>query len=500
MLETVVIQEVESNRSIPVEGNSTTIDQSSTQVIHRKKQNNDEDIVQESTQLMFGSEKNPESFPDGGYQANIVLLGSFIGLIADFGIANSMGAIESYVSVNQLKNLKQTDVSWVFSLHFGVMYFGGVFFGELFDRFGAKKPLIVSTLCITAGLILTAQSTTLVHFILSFSILTAIGTSIAMAPLIGSLSHWFLKKRGTACSIGTIGGLIGGTVFPIMLQKLYVKVGYPWAIRILAFICLFCMSISIILVRERKQEVPIQSEIEIQLTTIGEDGDTLSSQETIRNEKTLNPFQSILKFLRECLDLSLVKDSRFVLLTLAVAGAELISVTTLTFITSYALSNGVSNYNAYLLVTIINITGIPSRLLSGYLADKYGRFNVMIVTSVLTTIVIFALWLPAKSNVTTLFTFGALFGVTTSAVISLIPACTGQICSVESFGKIYGTLYFFLCFLTILGMYFASLVINKGSVMDYRNFILYEGVLGIASIILWIGARYCAVGWKWCKF
>lgn len=498
MSETVVLQQYETQDAV-VEGTSTTLKQSnSTQMFKRKKANMDDEVVTKSTQLMFGSEKNPDSFPDGGSQANIVLLGSFIGLIADFGIANSMGAIESYVSANQLKSLKQTDVSWVFSLHLGVMYFGGVFFGELFDKFGARKPMVVSTICITVGLILTAESKTLLHFILSFSILTAIGTSIAMAPLVGSLSHWFLKKRGMACSIATIGGLIGGTVFPIMLQNLYGKVGFAWGIRILALICMFCMSISVFLVRERK----VEKVIDVQLSIINED-DILSPQETIDDDQKLinkNPFKSFLKFLRECLDLSLVKDPRFVLLTLAVAGAELISMTTLTFITSYALSVGISNYNAYLLATIINVTGIPSRLLSGYLADSYGRFNVMIVTSILTTGVIFGLWLPAKNHISILFAFGALFGISTSAVISLIGACTGQICSVESFGKVYGTLYFFLSFLTILGMYFASLVINKGSELDYRNFILYEGALGITSICLWIAARYTAVGWKWCKF
>ena len=66
-------------------------------------------------------------FPDGGTQANLVLLGSFIGLIADFGIANSLGAIESYVSSHQLKDISKSQVGWVFSLHLGCMYWFGVF-------------------------------------------------------------------------------------------------------------------------------------------------------------------------------------------------------------------------------------------------------------------------------------------------------------------------------------------------------------------------------------
>ncbi|KAK6201023.1 major facilitator superfamily domain-containing protein [Scheffersomyces amazonensis] len=474
--------------------------------------------VDVSTALMYASENNPDRFPDGGLQANLVLLGSFIGLIADFGIANAMGAIESYVSTHQLLNDKQTNVSWVFSLHLGVMYFGGVFFGELFDKFGAKRPLIVGTICMTTGLILTAESHTLYQFILSFSLLTAIGTSICMSPLIGVLSHWFLKKRARACSIATIGGLVGASCFAIMLQQLYDKIGYKWAVRVLALICLTCMSISILLVKERthtkieksqddgsiqqvEEDVIPETEVDIEVEV---DGTTKpKSEPTSKSKHHLtegNILKAAISFLRGALDFSMLKDQRFVLLTIAVFLAEIISMTTLTYLSSYALNFGLSNSKSYLLITIVNVCGIPSRLVSGILADKYGRFNVMIGTSVLTTIVVFAVWLPARGSVGMLFAFGALFGVSTSAVISLIPACTGQICSAENFGKVYGTLYFFLAFLTILGMYFASLVISDRSLTDYRNFVLYEGALAVASVISWLWARYTAVGWRLVKF
>ncbi|KAK6461822.1 monocarboxylate permease [Scheffersomyces coipomensis] len=440
---------------------------------------------------MYASETNAASIPDGGKEAYIVLFGSFMGLIADFGIANSMGAIESYISTHQLILDKNVNVSWIFSLHLGVMYFGGVFFGELFDRYGAKRPLMAGTVLLCCGLFATAESRTLYQFILSFSILTALGTSVCMSPLIGVLSHWFLKKRAMACSIATIGGLVGASCFSILLQQLYTKVGYKWAIRVLAFICLFCMGIAVLLVKERAKEKKSVSDQEAH-------GDINSQISDVFTQG--NVLKTSLNFLKGALDFTILKDSRFVLLTLAVWLAELISMSSLTYLSSYALNFGLSNSNAYLLITIVNVCGIPSRLVSGILADKYGRFNVMIGTSVLTTIVIFGLWLPAKGSVGLLFAFAALFGISTSAVISLIPACTGQICSSNNFGKVYGTLYFLLGFLTMLGMYFASLVISHGTLINYRNFVLYEGALAVSSGIIWTLARYSAIGWKLAKF
>lgn len=175
-------------------------------------------------------------------------------------------------------------------------------------------------------------------------------------------------------------------------------------------------------------------------------------------------------------------------------------MTTLTFLSSYALEFGVGDSQAYLLLTIVNVCGIPSRFVLGILADKFGRFNVMLGTSIAMTIVIWGLWLPAKGHMGLLYAFGVLFGISSSAVILLIPACAGQICSADNFGKTYGTLYFFLGFLTILGMYWASLVISDGTQTNYTNFVYYEGALAAAGICVWLVARWSAVGFKLCKF
>ncbi|EGV63137.1 hypothetical protein CANTEDRAFT_130658 [Yamadazyma tenuis ATCC 10573] len=435
--------------------------------------------------MMFSAETNPEDFPDGGRDAYLTLFGAFMGLVIDFGIANSLGAIESYVSSHQLSNVKDTSVSWVFTIHLGVMYLGGVVFGECFDKFGARKLLIASTVFMAGGLFCTAESTKLSHFILSFGITTAIGTSLGMVPLIGVLSHWFLRKRAFACSVATIGGLVGSSVFAVMLQKLYKEVGFKWAIRVMGFMCIGCMGIAIALIKERKPKKELSDAID----------DILDVQP--KNKSTL---VTVAHFFREALDLSIVKDARFVCLNLAVFFAEIISISSLTYLTSYGLDHSISESNSYLLITLVNVCGIPSRLLSGVLADMYGRFNVMIVMSILTTVVIFGVWLPAEGHLPILFTFAVLFGVSTSATISLIPACTSQICSAERFGKVYGTLYFFLAFLTIIGMYLTSVVLGNRTLVDYRNFVLYEGGYAVAAVVFWVAARYFSVGFRWCKF
>ena len=77
--------------------------------------------------------------------------------------------------------------------------------------------------------------------------------------------------------------------------------------------------------------------------------------------------------------------------------SEVISMTTLTYLASYALTYNIDETKSYLMLTLVNVCGIPSRLLSGLLADKYGRFNVMCLSATLTTVFIFGLWYPANN-------------------------------------------------------------------------------------------------------
>lgn len=449
---------------------------------HKPTTSDDDDVAIRTTELMYDQEKDPANFPDGGYQAYLVLFGLFCGLFTSFGVSSSAGAIESYIKTHQLAGVDQTLISWVFSLHMALLYFGGVVFGPVFDRFGAKLPLIIGLVLTTVGLMLLAQLTTLVHFIVSYGVITAIGCLIMMLPTVGAISHWFLRKRAMAALVATIGGMVAGAIFCGVLPKLYESIGFTWAIRTVAFICLGCLILSVIFVKERVM--------------------TTSSTTTTPSVNHVNQswVTELGQFCRNLLDLSLLTNPQFLFLAAGSGLAEIVCMSTLTYLSSYAINHDILFAQASLLITIVTVSGIPARMVSGWMADRWGRFNVMVATSILSTIVIFALWFPARGSVAFLYVFGVFFGICSSAVVLLIPACAGQICSADNFGKVYGTLYFVLAFIIMVGMYLALVVISKGSLVDYGHLVLYEGGIGAGSAVAWLLARWLVVGWRWCKF
>ena len=60
--------------------------------------------------------EDSEPFPEGGWMAWRVVLGSFFGLIAVLGFINSIGAVQAYISIHQLENMSESQVSWIFSV------------------------------------------------------------------------------------------------------------------------------------------------------------------------------------------------------------------------------------------------------------------------------------------------------------------------------------------------------------------------------------------------
>ena len=65
------------------------------------------------------------------------------------------------------------------------------------------------------------------------------------------MSHWFRRRRAMAIGVVLSGGAVGGIVFPIILQQLIPRVGFPWATRIIAFIIMLCFVVACLTIRTR---------------------------------------------------------------------------------------------------------------------------------------------------------------------------------------------------------------------------------------------------------
>nr|QFR37072.1 MFS transporter [Cyberlindnera americana] len=416
---------------------------------------------------MFGEDADMY-FPEGGLKAYSVVFGSFMGLISGFGLLNTTGVFETYISEHQLKDVENSTVAWIFSIFLFITFLTSIFSGTYFDRHGVRGPVIVGALMTFAGLFAMGNCTKVWHFILSFSILAGLGNGITTSPLIGVVAHYFNRKRGFMSSLASTGGSIGGIVFPIMNRKLFESVGYTWTMRIFSFIVLGCYIVSVSLVKERLPH---------------------------KESPGKNMGQKFMSYLT-AFDIKGLKSKDFFFVCLGTAFAESAVLIMATYQASFARAHGFSISTAYLLISISHVGGMIGRWITGYLSDRIGRFNIMYITLSMAAVVAFVTLVPFGGHLPALYVFTVGWGFFTGSVFSLLPVCCAQISKTEDFGRRYGTMYFITAFGVLVCIPISGAIIGEGSLTGYRNMVIHAGVTIFASGCFYFTARTMRVGLK----
>lgn len=69
-------------------------------------------------------------FPDGGWRAWSVVLGSWCAMVPSFGLMNTIGVFEAWLADHQLRHYSKASIGWIFSLYMFFLYFGSVQVGK----------------------------------------------------------------------------------------------------------------------------------------------------------------------------------------------------------------------------------------------------------------------------------------------------------------------------------------------------------------------------------
>ncbi|KAL3259637.1 hypothetical protein ABHI18_005233 [Aspergillus niger] len=334
----------------------------------------------------------------------LVVFGSFLAFLGSLGLVNTIGTFQAYIESHQLKDHSTGSIGWIFGIYIFLAFFCGVQIGPVFDARGPRFLIFAGSISEMAMIILLGFCTEYWHFVLVIGVLGGVGTSLIFTPAISALGHYFYVRRGLATGIAATGGSIGGIVFPLTLQALFPKIGWGWATRVIALICLIAFGFANLLIRSRLPQKPFSKE---------------------------NVFP----------DLRVFCDTQFTLTTAGVFFIEWGAFIPITYISSYALEQGFSAEFSYHVLAILNGGSVLGRLLPGFFSDIIGRFNAMIITVALCLLCNACLWLPAGDSMALLAIYALLFGFSSGSNISLPPVCVGQLCKTENYSRYYATAY-----------------------------------------------------------
>ncbi|KAK0387920.1 hypothetical protein NLU13_4165 [Sarocladium strictum] len=404
--------------------------------------NNGADLEKRTTALSSAS--LPESYPEGGLAAWLVVLGAWFSLFAAFGLLNTIAVFQTYTLENQLSSYSEGTVGWVFSLYTFLTFFCGVYIGPVFDKYGPKWLVVAGTVC------------TLWHFVLVFGVLLGLGSSLIFTPCIAAVGHWFKRRRGLATGLASTAGGIGGVVYPLMLSRLFDSIGYAWAVRVLALICLVCCCVGILLVRSR-----------------------------LPPAVNASPHP----------DFKIFKQIPFLYLSLGIFLLEFSLFIPLAYISSYALSEGFDSEFAFNLIPILNASSVVGRALPGWYADVIGPINVCIGSVILSFVACFCVWLPSGHTTAGVVIFAILFGFSSGTSIAVAPVCVGQLCKTQEYGRYYATTYTLVSFACLIGIPIAGNIVEAQN-GRYSGLIILTGGIYVFCTTFLLLAKTSRLGWK----
>ncbi|RYP69488.1 hypothetical protein DL770_008218 [Monosporascus sp. CRB-9-2] len=399
--------------------------------------------------------------PDGGLRAWLVVLGVWCSLFVSFGWLNSIGTFQEYYQHELLSGYSPGTVSWIPSLTVFFIMGMGPIIGQLYDRFGPRYLMLGGTFLHVFGLMMASISKQYYQLLLSQGICSDLGASAVFQCSLNALHGWFSKRRGAAFGIAGTGSSVGGVVFPIMTSRLIRRAGFGWAMRTCAFLILALLVVANLTVAARHPPRPRD----------GPSG---------HGAALAKPF----------------REFNFVLVVLGLFLFTFGMITPVNYIAAQAVSAGVDATVVEYLVAILNAGSLFGRLMSGFLGDKIGRYNIFVVVCYVTGILNLALWIPA-STTGAFAAYAALFGFFSGAYVSLLAVLVVQISPLEEAGFRTGVAFFLAGVAGLVtGPICGSILGNTGGWTGIKIFAGVFCLAGTTSVLL---ARLRITGWQVAK-
>ena len=292
-----------------------------------------------------------------------------------------------------------------------------------------------------------------------YAVLGGLGGALLNVPAYGAIAHFFKVRRGLATGIASTAGSVGGIIFPFLFQGLIPKLGFGWTTRVGGFIILGLSVPANLLVRSRLPPT--------------------------RRRASVFP------------DWSLFRDLRFTFCCAGVWFMEWGIFIPLTFIVSYAAAHGQDATDAYTLLAVLNAGSFFGRCLPGLLADKIGRFNVIVITNGLCAATILGFWLPAAESRALLIVFAVTFGFASGSNLGLYPVCIGQLCDARDYGRFYSTALMVGSFGTLTSVPIGGALLGLGDKeQGWTALIIFAALSYVIAMSFFLGARVLAVSWR----
>jgi sugar phosphate permease len=270
---------------------------------------------------------------------------------------------------------------------------GMIIVGRLLDKYGARIMLVLIGVLFGIALLFMGTVKVPIALYLGFAAIRTLGQGSLILIPTTLISLWFVKFRGKATALATLGLPLSQATLPILTLTLISRFGWRSAWSILAISVWILLIIPAIFIVRRSPES----------LGLSPDGNDVSPKHEEISKSEASP-QKTDWTVREALS-----TRTFWLLLFAGSSQSLITTALIFHQISIFSTRGLDAHLAAFAITVMAVMSLFGNLISGYLADKFpNRYVIVISNGIILIAMIFVLYI---SNATHALIYGCLLGL-----------------------------------------------------------------------------------------
>ena len=306
---------------------------------------------------------------------------------------------------------------------------GNFLLGRLVDLYGISFTLILSALIALSGFFV--SSTTNSFTVLGVChIMIGLGTAAGFGPLMSDISFWFSKNRGIAVSVAASGNYLSGIVWPFLI-RIAVDDSGDWRSQYVFFGIIavgFTIPLALLLFRKIDQKFIEKDRKQAESNLSGK----VISPKVLISILLLASFSC-------CVAMSMPQ----------------VHIVPLCIDNGFGLAVGTE------ILSYMLFAAVMSRVIFGYLSDKLGPIQTLILCSTLQAVSL-SLFLPFDSQMS-LYIVAIFFGLSQGGIVPIYAVIISKFLPANEVAERVGL----LIFATIIGMSLGGWL--SGEIYDYTN-------------------------------
>jgi MFS family permease len=405
----------------------------------------------------------------GIFRGWYIVLGCFFLMSVNYGSRYCFGVFMKPMAGQYSWSI--STVSLAASIYLFVYAAAAIAVGRSLDKAGPRWLVLAGALTAAAGFVLGAHATTPVELYLAYGILFGLGSAatgvVVCNPYVG---RWFVKKRGLALGISSMG--VGfGTVVLSPVAGYFIK-NYTWQDGFLflgAVTLVAGLVVSQFLMRGTSPEA----------CGCFPDGESCPGTES---EELRNSIQEVTIRWSD-----LARDSRFYVLAVGHGLPVMAFLTVMMHQVNYALDNGVEKIAAASSLGAVSIFGILGQFSFGWLSDrmKDPKYAACLGYAVMAAGMILLL---QSTDAKALYLYAIVFGIGYGSLAPMLPVMIADRFGRHVMGSVYGLLTFFTVGVAgSVGPLLGGVIYDRTG--SYRTVWVFNLVILVAAAVLILALR-----------